>query len=169
MGAGLGEVLRFFFPEWPDGYDPYDYGNETRIATHIAMTDSLHLLNCAGLCWYESYCRPTETVTETFLQLATGWGIVDNKIGERVANLRQAFNFREGLEPMNWEVPERMLKGLNPGYPGFPNEEVDIDLDTMLNLYLEAREWDPITAKPNYNKLISLDLVDVAEDLYIDV
>lgn len=94
---------------------------------------------------------------------------MDDKIGERVANLRQAFNFREGLKPMNWQVPERMLKGLNPGYPGFPNEEVNIDLDTMLNRYLQAREWDPITAKPTYDKLMSLNLVDVAKALYPEV
>jgi aldehyde:ferredoxin oxidoreductase len=164
MGAGVGEVLRYFFPDWPEGYDPYEYDNDLRIATHIAMTDSLHLLNCAGLCWYESWCHPIET--EVFLQLATGWEVVNDKIGERVANLRQAFNFREGLEPINWEVPERMLRGFNPGYPNFPDEEVDIDLDTMLYLYLKGRDWDPNTAKPTYDKLISLDLEDVAEDLY---
>jgi aldehyde:ferredoxin oxidoreductase len=67
---------------------------------------------------------------------------------------------------MNWEVPHRMLKGLNPGYSEDMDEEVDIDLETMLNLYLQARGWDPNTAKPTYNKLISLDLEDVAEDLY---
>lgn len=164
MGAALGEVLRFYFPTWPEGYDPYDYDSDYRIAMHIGMTDSLHLLNCAGLCWYESYCHPP--FTETFLQLATGWAGVDDKIGERVANLRQAFNFREGLEPMNWEVPERMLKGLNPAYPDFPNKEVDVDLDTMLEKYLFFRDWNPLTAKPTEAKLMELGLEDVAKDLY---
>lgn len=166
MGAGLGEVFRPFFEGWPVGYEPYDYGSDVRIATHIAMTDSLHLLNCAGLCWYESYCRLP--ATEEYLQLATGWSAVDSKIGERVANLRQAFNFREGLEPMKWEVPARMLKGLNPGYPGYPNEVVDIDLETMLDKYLEARGWNRLTAMPSYDKLMELGLEDVAEDLYSD-
>lgn len=164
MGAGLYEVLRPFFPGWPEDYDPYNYDDPVRIPIHIAMTDSLHLLNCAGLCWYESYCHPP--FTEEFLQLATGWAEVDPYIGERVANLRQAFNFREGVEPMEWEVPDRALKGLNPGYPMYPDEEVDIDLDTMLEKYLMARGWDTDTAKPSYDKLVELGLEDVANDLY---
>ena len=168
-GAGIVEMFRRFLPMLVQ-HDPYDYKDPGRIEAHIWWTDSCHVVNCAGLCYFESLCHPIATeeslIAEQFLRLATGWTEVDPHIGERVANLRQAFNFREGLEPMEWEVPERMLKGLNPGYPGYPDEEVDIDLDTMLKKYLKARDWDKTTAKPGRDKLVELGLEDVAEDLY---
>ncbi len=168
-GAGIVEMFREFLPNLVQ-HDPYDYEGDNRIAAHIWWTDTCHVANCAGLCYFESLCHPIATeeslIAEEFLRLATGWTEVDPHIGERVANLRQAFNFREGLEPMEWEVPGRMLKGLNPGYPDYPYEEVDIDLDTMLEKYLIARGWDTDTAKPSYAKLVQLGLEDVAEDLY---
>lgn len=168
-GAGIVEMFRLYLPMLVE-HDPYDYEDPGRIAAHIWWTDACHVVNCAGLCYFESLCHPIATeeslIAEEFLRLATGWKQVDPHIGERVANLRQAFNFREGLEPMEWEVPERMLKGLNPGYPDYPDEQVDIDLDTMLEKYLMARGWNPITAKPSRDKLKELGLKDVAKDLY---
>jgi aldehyde:ferredoxin oxidoreductase len=40
------------------------------------------------------------------------------------------------------------------------------DLELMLGEYYEARDWDSATGKPSHEKLLSLDLKEVAEDLW---
>jgi aldehyde:ferredoxin oxidoreductase len=35
----------------------------------------------------------------------------------------------------------------------------------MLREYYEARDWDPITGRPSYEKLLSLGLEEMAENL----
>ena len=47
-----------------------------------------------------------------FMSAVTGWDVTTEellKTGERIANLRQAFNVREGLNPLKFKVPDRVL------------------------------------------------------------
>ncbi|MFP3976034.1 MAG: aldehyde ferredoxin oxidoreductase C-terminal domain-containing protein, partial [Dehalococcoidia bacterium] len=96
----------------------------------------------------------------------TGWDItVDEllKTGERIANMRQAFNIREGLNPMQFKVPDRVLG--NPPQKEGPVAGVTVDMDTLAKEYLAAMDWDTETAKPSKRKLEELGLEDVAKEL----
>jgi len=86
------------------------------------------------------------------------------KTGERISNLRQAFNIREGLNPLKFRVPDRVL-GIPPKKEG-PLAGVTIDEDTMIKEYLTAMDWDLKTAKPSKKKLLELGLEDVAKVLW---
>ena len=85
-------------------------------------------------------------------------------IGERISNIRQAFNIREGINPLEYHVPGRVL-GRPPQEVG-PLAGVSVDEETLDRDYLTAMDWDLATAKPGKRKLQELGMEDVAELLW---
>ncbi|MBW2000377.1 MAG: aldehyde ferredoxin oxidoreductase family protein [Deltaproteobacteria bacterium] len=86
------------------------------------------------------------------------------EVGERVSNIRQAFNSREGINPLERYVPGRVI-GRPPQTEG-PLAGITVDLETRLSNYLRAMDWDPLTARPSKQKLEQLGLHDVAAELW---
>jgi aldehyde:ferredoxin oxidoreductase len=78
--------------------------------------------------------------------------------------MRQAFNIREGLNPLKFELPDRVLG--KPPLKAGPLAGVTVDEDTMIKEYLTAMDWDLETAKPSKKKLLELGLTDVAQVLW---
>jgi len=113
----------------------------------------------------QDYLLDVSAIPE-FLSLATGWGLsLDDllKTGERIANIRQAFNIREGIGVNDFHVPNRVL-----GYPPMesgPVAGLSVDIESARCDYLVAMDWDPVTGKPTKRKLKELRLDDVARDL----
>jgi aldehyde:ferredoxin oxidoreductase len=102
-----------------------------------------------------------------FLNLVTGWNLsIDDllKIGERIANIRQAFNSREGITLSDLKMPDRVLG--RPPFEAGPTAGRQIDMETLAKDYLAAMDWDLNTAKPSKKKLLELGLKDVAEALW---
>ena len=112
-------------------------------------------------------CLPSADVVTEFLSAVTGWDVTMDellKTGERIANLRQAFNIREGLNPLQFKVPDRILG--RPAQGEGPLAGVTVDEDAMVQEYLAAMDWDTKTAKPSKKKLQELGLADVAQELW---
>jgi len=122
---------------------------------------------CTGTCLFVYWAFPNIDPIAEFMRAVTGWEITDDellKTGERISNLRQAFNIREGLNPLEFKVPDRVL-GRPPLKEG-PVAGVTVDEDTMIKEYLTAMDWDLKTAKPSKKKLLELGLADVAQELW---
>jgi len=101
------------------------------------------------------------------IRYVSGWDIsVEEmlKIGERISNVRQAFNVREGLNPLKFNVPGRIIG--NPPKSAGPSKGVTVDEATLDAEFLAAMDWDPATTKPSKKKLLDLGLEDVARDLW---
>lgn len=112
-------------------------------------------------------CLPNTNAVTDFIGAVTGWDVTTDELvrtGERISNLRQAFNIREGLDPLKFKVPDRVL-GRPPQKEG-PLAGVTVDEDTMVKEYLAAMDWDLETAKPSKKKLLELGLDDVAKKLW---
>jgi aldehyde:ferredoxin oxidoreductase len=126
-----------------------------------------HVINCSGMCDFMYGTLPTVDAVAEFMSAVTGWDVTTDELletGERIANLRQAFNIREGLNPLKFKVPDRVV-GRPPKKEG-PTAGVTIDEDTLDREYLAAMDWDPKTAKPSKKKLQELGLEDVAQALW---
>jgi aldehyde:ferredoxin oxidoreductase len=96
---------------------------------------------------------------------ATGWDIdLDEAmcIGERIWNLKRAYNNRLGLSRANDKLPRLLLQPLPDG----GTEGHVPDLDTMLREWYRVRDWDDITGRPTRSKLVSLGLAEVADELW---
>jgi aldehyde:ferredoxin oxidoreductase len=86
------------------------------------------------------------------------------KAGERIGNMRHVFNLREGINPLKHFIHGRIF-GQPPQKEG-PLAGVTADLEAEAYWYLGALDWDRLTAKPSRNKLLSLGLKDIAEELW---
>jgi aldehyde:ferredoxin oxidoreductase len=126
-----------------------------------------HALESLGVCVFVIATYPHVDVLLEFLNAVTGWDVTLEELlatGERIANLRQAFNIREGINPLEYIVSGR-LEGRPPLKDG-PLSGVTIDQDAVNREFLEAMDWDLETTKPSKHKLLALGLDDVAESFW---
>ena len=86
------------------------------------------------------------------------------RIGERIYTLRYAFNLREGLDPMTFTFPDRVLG--NPAPDGGPHAGIALDEATLVADFLDAIGWKDTGGKPPEERLLALGLDDVATDLW---
>ena len=91
------------------------------------------------------------------------WTIEDMmKAGERAWNLKRAINNRMGLTRADDKLPKALLEPFpDGGSAGFVP-----DFNGMLSAYYKARGWDLESGKPSREKLPTLGLDDVAQDLW---
>jgi aldehyde:ferredoxin oxidoreductase len=134
---------------------------------HQIGSNFQHSLMCCGLCLFVNMAFPTVEPIADFMRLVTGWDFTTAelvKTGERIANMRQAFNLREGIKLTNYQLPER-ASGRPPHEEG-PLAGITVDKEALVREFLAEMDWDPVTGKPSQPKLRELDLDDVAKVLY---
>lgn len=137
-------------------------GNEYKIGSALH-----HVVNSSGMCAFVYSCLPNTGVLAELMSAVTGWDVTIEeliKTGERIANIRQAFNLREGLNLIQFKIPGRLL-GRPPLKEG-PLSGVTINEDALFKEYLAAIDWDPKTAKPSRKKLQELGLEEVAQEFW---
>ena len=141
----------------------YQYSGKGEV--HARAYQLTHVINAAGVCQFASFSYPWQFIPD-FLEAVTGWpySLEDClTIGERIANVRHAFNLREGLNPLQYRVPGR-IRG-NPPLEKGNVRGVTVDLDTQVREFCQAMHWDPKTALPDRQRLEKLGLRDIARDL----
>jgi aldehyde:ferredoxin oxidoreductase len=168
-GLGWGITMA---PEWLSGqgikvpeYDQYQYGKNGE--TYKGLTTASNVINALGLCMFGWLSNDPDYVRK-FTNAVTGFDLSWedlHEIGERIANVRHAFNIREGVNPREWKMPGRAI-GQPPIGKG-PLGQSTVDLEANEVAYLKAFDWDPTTMKPSASKLESLGLGNIAEDLGI--
>jgi aldehyde:ferredoxin oxidoreductase len=130
---------------------------------HKDRAEYMHVVNSAGMCMFIMMCAPNDRIPE-WINTETGWDTTTDemrKVGERIANLRMAFNVREGDIVTKRRVPGRLwgAQALEAG----PHKDVSLDVKTLEQEFLAACDWDAETAAPSKRKLEELGLKDVAE------
>jgi aldehyde:ferredoxin oxidoreductase len=130
---------------------------------HKVASEYIHVVNSCGLCFFVTMCGPNDHIHE-WINASTGWDMTleeVRRVGERIANLRMAFEVREGNNPARRKVPARLIG--DPPMSDGPNAGVTLDVETLEREYLEACGWDAATCKPSRAKLTELGLSDVAD------
>jgi len=125
-----------------------------------------NVVNCAGVCVFGYLSTHVDCVPE-FLSAVTGvdMGVPEAiEVGERISNMRQAFNIREGVNLVKTKVPARVL-GAPPLGAG-PTAGFSVDSDLILSEYLDAMRWSHEDGRPSKERLLELGMEDVARDLY---
>jgi aldehyde:ferredoxin oxidoreductase len=127
----------------------------------------MHSVNSLGMCEFGYFCLPNVIAMPEFLSAITGWNVDLEELietGDRIGNMRHAFNLREGINPLDRKIPDRVLG--KPAQAAGPVMGVTVDEDTLLKEYMTAEGWQPGTAKPSKEKLLELGLNDVAKDIW---
>jgi len=133
---------------------------------HKAAAEYMHVVNSTGLCMFVTFCGPNEQIPD-WINAATGWDMTLEELrqsGERIGNLRMAFEVREGNNPAQRAVPGRVFG--RPPLEAGPHAGITLDIETLQREFLEACDWDQETCRPSRAKLEELGLSDVADALY---
>ena len=125
-----------------------------------------HFLMSSGFCLFVYNALPHVDAVIEFMRAVSGWDVTTDELvltGERIGNIRQAFNIREGTSPLPYRISGRLVG--KPPLKAGPLAGVTVDEDTMVREYLAAMDWDQKTARPSNKKLKELGLEDVAQEL----
>ncbi|OGO39735.1 MAG: hypothetical protein A2147_05580, partial [Chloroflexi bacterium RBG_16_57_8] len=112
-----------------------------------------HFVNSAGVCVFGFGFGATPESNARMMGMINGvtgwnWTMQDVlKAGERIANLRHAFNLREGLNPLKAFMHARLV-GKPPQSSG-PLAGVTADIEAQVYWNLGALDWDRVTTKPS--------------------
>jgi aldehyde:ferredoxin oxidoreductase len=113
-----------------------------------------HFVEACGTC---SFVMNTGIPIVDFVQAVTGWDFSAAELlltGERIQALRQLFNFREGIRPDDFQLPERIVQPPPTG----PGKGIRYRIDDIRSAYFQAMNWDPITGAPAPERLRELGL-----------
>jgi len=142
---------------------------ERQVGAEKAQNVAIHqdwrtIANSLVLCIFANV--PVESVVD-LVNSACGldWSIKDLMLtGERGWNLKRAINNRLGLTRNNDKLPKALLQPYSD-HPASADGYVP-DLEKMLKAYYEFRGWDSNYGYPKRDKLISLGLEWLVEDLW---
>jgi len=129
------------------------------------MFNLMHLINEMGMCMFSSGCTDIRNLAKIF-EATTGFNTDINELnlaGERIMNLRQAFNLREGINQLKFKVPDRII-GKPPLSDG-KTKGVVLDYNNMVTEFYNEMDWDLKTSKPSKAKLRELGLDWLVKDL----
>ncbi len=117
----------------------HDYTGKAK--AHRVQSALMHVINADGCCMFGSVCIPAQAQAD-FLNdaMGTAWTPEDLvTIGDRIANIRIAFNLREGIKNAKLKVPGRLI-GRPPLQTG-PNKGVIVDIALQQKEYLDEMGW----------------------------
>ena len=139
-----------------------------RGAHHKGASEYMHVVNSVGACQFIMMAANTAHIPE-WLNHLNGWDTTKEELleaGERIANLRMAFEVREGGNPRQRNVPDRITgKGAAMLTEG-PHANVTLDTETLELEYLKECDWDAETCTPSAAKLTQLGLADLVPVLH---
>ena len=125
------------------------------------------VLNASGMCLIGYGFKAGPEPLVDFINAITGFNYsVDEamKAGERISNIRHAFNLREGILEKNFMTHPRIY-GDPPQKTG-PLAGIKIDIQAVNYWNLGYLDWDPITMVPGKKRLLSLGLDDLAAEFW---
>ena len=154
------------FPEagYPSGMAGQGTSGEGKGRMTALMQNYMAVFNALGLCKFLYFARLPH---QTICQMGQGGNRVGLKsadlmeLGDRLYNLKRAYNIRMGISSKDDVLAERIYGLLRPGKPAEEGKKVFFD---MRKEYYKAREWDE-NGIPKKEKLISLGLEKEAQKL----
>ena len=112
------------------------------------FSNAHQVLNGLGLCMFTNLTGVLPWLDLT--NALTGWGLSDRELlraGERIQNLRAAFNLREGILPGDFKPHPRMLGQGDGNLPSGPLKGVTVPLEKLKHDYYVAMGWNPETGR----------------------
>lgn len=153
--------------ETPEGLPPMDkYTYTGKGFFEMMVKNMMHTINASGFCFLVASAVPQDALGK-LISAATGWDFTLDEVlkaGEMIANMRQAFNTREGIVPRDFKIEGRPVG--DPPLKEGSVANITVDPEILRTEYFMMSEWDLKTGKPSKKKLEDLGLHDVAKDLW---
>ncbi|WP_428265348.1 aldehyde ferredoxin oxidoreductase family protein [Haliangium sp.] len=140
------------------------HGTEGKGQAQAHYSNSHQVLNGLGLCMFTSL---TGTLPwRELVNALTGWEMSEAELlqcGERIQNLRAAFNRREGVSPADFKPHPRMLGEGDGRLPAGPLKGVQVPLIELRRDYFRAMAWDPDTGHLSRDRAETLGMSELLE------
>jgi len=137
----------------------------------MEQEDFACILDCLVLCKFLRNCfTDFEREVAEIYTMTTGIPLTPEElkqVGERVVNLKKAFNIREGWTMADDWLPPRVLEDPLPSGPGKGVRVTPEELRMLIQDYYAARGWTPEGLIPK-SKLVALGLEDIAEEIGVE-
>ena len=139
-----------------------DGGNKGVAQAHFS--NAHQVLNGLGLCMFTNL-----TGTLPWLDLTnalTGWNMSAAELllaGERIQNLRAAFNRREGIKPSDFQPHPRMLGQGDGNLQAGPLKGISVPLNELKADYYRAMQWDLETGNLSRSRADALGMTELLE------
>ncbi len=130
-----------------------------RIRNAVAVSNFTQFYNSSGMCYMGMLIGVDRVPVFEYVNAATGWNLTPAEymtVGHRIQTLRQMFNIREGIDPREMKVNQRLTG--NPPLETGPNKGVTFDLDAMMSAYWKEIGWDAKTGIPKHETIKTLGL-----------
>jgi aldehyde:ferredoxin oxidoreductase len=125
-------------------------------------------MNGLGLCMFTALTGPLPWVD--FVNALTGWDLTQADLlvaGERIQNLRAAFNWREGHKPGDFQPHPRMIGEGDGNLPAGPLKGIRVPLKVLRDDYYSAMQWNHDTGKLARGRAEALGIASLL-DGYLD-
>jgi aldehyde:ferredoxin oxidoreductase len=124
------------------------HGTAGKGVAQAHFSNAHQVLNGLGLCMFTGLTGGLPWVE--LVNALTGWKTTPQELlacGERIQDLRQAFNVREGLRPADFQAHPRM-RGEGDGLlDAGPLRGITVPLDALRRDYFAAMGWSPETGR----------------------
>jgi aldehyde:ferredoxin oxidoreductase len=121
-------------------------GTEGKGVAQAHFSNAHQVLNGLGLCLFTNLTGGLPWLELT--NALTGWGMTEKELllaGERIQNLRAAFNRREGIRPADFAPHPRMLGEGDGNLQTGPLKGIRVPLGALRDDYYRAMHWNPQT------------------------
>lgn len=121
-------------------------GTEGKGRAQAHFSNAHQTMNGLGLCMFTMLTGSLPW--SELVNAATGWDIDDAELlrsGERIQNLRAAFNRREGILPEDFKPHRRMLGEGDGNLTAGPLKGVRVPLPVLKDDYYRSMHWNPKT------------------------
>jgi aldehyde:ferredoxin oxidoreductase len=119
-------------------------------------------MNGLGLCMFTMLTGSLPWAE--LLDAATGWGLTEADLlvcGERIQNLRAAFNRREGLAPKDFQPHRRMLGEGDGQLEAGPLKGIRVPLPVLRDDYYKSMQWNTTTGNLAKGRAAELGMADL--------
>jgi aldehyde:ferredoxin oxidoreductase len=121
-------------------------------------------MNGLGLCMFTMLTGSLPWAE--LVNAATGWGVTDKDLlicGERIQNLRAAFNRREGIKPADFAPHKRMLGEGDGHLDAGPLKAIRVPLPMLKDDYYSAMHWNKTTGNVTKAHAESLGMAEILD------
>ncbi len=151
-GASWNETFGAGFP-LPKAVDAKEVkvawnGTDGKGTAQAHFSNSHQVMNGLGLCLFTNLTGGLPWLELT--QALTGWEMSEKDLyhcGERIQNLRHAFNVREGLRPSDFVAPPRMFGAGDGKLTTGPLRDIVVPIEELRRDYFGAMGWNADTGR----------------------
>lgn len=140
-------------------------GTKNKGQAQAHFSNAHQALNGLGLCMFTQLTGNLPWLELT--QAVTGWDLTEKDLldcGERIQNLRAAFNWREGLTPGDFKPHPRMMGEGDGLLDAGPLRGVKVPLPVLRDDYFAHMHWNPATGKLKRARAEQLGLSELLAD-----